>query len=508
MRRSGAVDGYDAVGRETQAPSVPTWRRWAASGLAVGGVALLLLAREPVSAWLWPDTRVQQLRADAANALLAGELTRADGRGARELYAAALALDPDRPDARDGLARVGRAAQVQAETAFAQGRFDDAHASLQLARDLAVPRSRTEALEARLRERAADAAGLDLLLATAHAARAAGRLDGAAESALPLYQRVLAVQPNHIDALEGREDTLADLLQRARDALAGDDLVGAGTLVARVQAVDPGHFDLPDARAALARATTRQLGRADGELDHGRLSLAVAGYRAVQQVDPDNIEAARGLVAVAGAHAAASERHAADFRFVQAQAALLEAQAIAPDAPDVVAAKAYLAQARQSHARLGTGEPTVRRKQQLALLLAEASAAEARGDLLDPPGESAYDKLRAARAIAPGDVEVQTMTARLLPAAQDCFDRELRANRLTGAGRCLDAWRLLDDDASVRAANRRLAQRWVAVGDERLGAGELQAAQHALESARTLDPAINGLDELAARLRTAAAMVD
>ena len=508
MRNSGAADGYDGVDRGVHAPAVHVWRRWAALGLAIGGIAMLLLAREPVSEWLWPDTRVQQLRADAANALLAGELTRADGRGARELYEAALALDPDRPDARDGLARVGRAALARAEAAFARGRFDDAHASLQLARDLAVPRSQTEALERKLSERTIDAAGLDLLLATAHAARAAGRLDGAVDTALPLYQRVLALQPNHIDGLEGREDTLADLLQRASDALRDDDLVRAGTLVARVQAVDPGHFDLPAARAALASATTRRLQQASRELGRGRLSSAVAGYRAVERVDPDNAEAARGLVAVAGAHAAASERHAADFRFVQAQAALLEAQAIAPDAPAVAAARAYLARARQSHARLGSDEPPAQRKQRLATLLAAASAAETRGDLLDPPGESAYDKLRAAQAIAPRDPEVRAMSARLLPAAQGCFDRELRANRLTGAGRCLDAWRLLDDDIAARAASRRLAQRWIAVGDERLGAGELQAAQHALESARALDPTINGLDELAGRLRTAAAMVD
>src|SRR5690606_28329808 len=174
MRKSGAADEYDGVSRAMRAPTVPAWRRWTALALAIGGIAVLLLAREPVSGWLWPDTRVQQLRADAANALLAGELTRADGRGARELYAAALALDPDRPDARDGLARVGRAALEQAEVAFEQGRFDDAQTSLQLARDLEVPRSQTEALESRLRERTVDGAGLDLLLATAHAARAAG----------------------------------------------------------------------------------------------------------------------------------------------------------------------------------------------------------------------------------------------------------------------------------------------------------------------------------------------
>ena len=124
MRKSGADVGYDGrrperieptLGPRPSAPDAPPpdrrpptrprprRRRWVVAILVIAGIALLLLAREPLSDWLWPETRVQQLRADAARALQAGELTSPDGRGARELYEAALALDPDRPDAREGL---------------------------------------------------------------------------------------------------------------------------------------------------------------------------------------------------------------------------------------------------------------------------------------------------------------------------------------------------------------------------------------------------------------------
>ncbi len=506
MRKSGVEDG--------SRPHVPSWHRWAAAALAIAGIALLLLAREPLSEWLWPDTRVQQLRVDAARALQAGELTRADGRGARELYEAALALDPDRPDARGGLARVGRAALAEAEAAFARGDQARARQRLQLAQDLDVPRAQTDALADRLRGRAGSAAGIDLLLAIARVARATGRLDGGPDTALPLYQRILELRPNHTIALEGREDVLAELLQDAEEAVRRNDLARAAELVARVQAVDSGHVGLPAARATLAGHSRETLQQADRDLAADRLSQARDGYRAAADLDPGNTDAARGIVRVANAYAARSERHAADFRFLQAQAALIEAQALAADARAVTAAQQYMARARQSQARLASKVPLAQRAQRVRELLAAAAAAEARGDLLTPPGASAYDKLRAASAIAPQDPAVAAMSERLLPAARDCFEQALRDNRLTSAGACLDTWRLLDsrnldnDERAIRDAQRRLALRWIAVGDERLGAGDLPAAQHALDSARALDPTVDGLDAFAERVRTAAVMVE
>jgi hypothetical protein len=139
-------------------------------------------------------------------------------------------------------------------------------------------------------------------------------------------------------------------------------------------------------------------------------------------------------------------------------------------------------------------------------LLEDAAAAEARGDLLAPPGDSAFDKLRAARALAPRDAAVRVAGARLLPAARDCFERELRGNRLARAQAWLDAWDVAGGrDPAFDAARRRLAARWLAVGDERLGAGELAVAEHALAAARALDPQAPGLAAFAERVRLASA---
>lgn len=66
---------------------------------------------------------------------------------------------------------------------------------------------------------------------------------------------------------------------------------------------------------------------------------------------------------------------------------------------------------------------------------------------------------------------------------------------------CLDAWRqLAPSDEGVATARRRLAQRWIAVGSERLEAGRATDARRALEQARALDPQVPGLGEFAARL--------
>jgi tetratricopeptide (TPR) repeat protein len=480
---------------------------WAAIAIIIAVAALLLVLRQPLSDWLWPETRAQQLRDHAAQALAQGKLTSPDGHGARELYEAALALDPDRTDARAGLARVGQAALAQARRALIERRYADAHRSVALARELAVPTTQVDTVVAVLRRREAAEAGIDRLLPLAAAARSAGKLDGDETSALWIYQRVLELQPTHTQALEGRDDTLTDLLQHAQQALARGELATAAAIVHRVRAADPGHAGLPGALADLSQASERRRRSADADVRNDRLSRAGDSYRAVLAVDPTDEEAMRGMTRLATAYARRSERLAADFRFDEADAALGEANAINPDTAAIAEARQHLARARQSQSRYGSTKLSgADRQRRLRQWLQEAAEAEERGDLLTPPGDSAFDKLRSARAIAPRDARVLQASARLLPAAKACFEKELRGNRLNRARECLDARRVLEgDSAALGESRRRLAQRWVAVGNERLGAGEVQAAQWALTSARTLDPGAPGLDEFAERLRAAAA---
>lgn len=469
-------------------------------------VALLVLLafvyRAPLADRLWPETRAQALREAAAAALARGHLSAADGSGARELYSAALALDPDRVEARAGLQRVARAALVQARTAIRAQRFEDAHRALRLARALSVPEADAGAVAALLREREAAVAGLDELLAEAERARADGRV----EAALLLYQRVLSLQPKRTAALEGREDALSDLLQRADAHMAGGRLAEAAVLVARAARFDPGHVGLPDARAALARAVDARRDAATHALRRGALPDAARSFRELLAIDAGDDSARAGLRDVARTYARRSERFAADFRFEEAARELARARALAPDAGETAAAARRLDQARRSQRQLPrpVADPA-----RVRALLAQVEQAQARGDLMQPPGESAYDYLRAARAQAPRDPAVAAATARLLAAARECFERELTGNRLARAHACLDARIQLGSgrpgDGDLRGDRRRLATRWVAVGVERLGAGELAVARSAATTARTLDAGAAGLAVLEQRLRAAEA---
>lgn len=504
----GRLDDLHVRPRARSLPRRPATSFWAwwLGGLAIALALAAALFRQPIADRLWPETRAQGLQAAAEEALARDHLTAADGSGARELYEAALAIDPDRSEARSGLMRVAEAALAQARTALARGRFEDARRRLRLARELSIPTAQADVLAEALRQREAAHAGLDNLVAQADAARRAGRVDGSAHAALPLYRRVLALQPDRADALRGREDALTDVLEQARDALRQGDLRAAAAGIAIARNYDPGHVDLPDSEARLTEETEAVRRRADANLRRGRLPPAAEAYRSLLELSPDDAAAARGLARVASAHALRAERLAADFEFAAAEAALDAARALAPDAAEVREAGRHLARARQSRARMTPALPSAERDRRVRVLLDEAAAAEARGDLLTPPGDSAFDKLRAARALAPDAAAVRSASARLLPAATACFERELRGNNLARARACLDARGMLsDDDAGMQGARRRLAQRWLAVGDERLAAGELQSAGVALAAARHNDPATPGIAEFAERLRTATA---
>lgn len=413
------------------------WRWWLIGSMLA--IVLLAVLRAPIGALLWPQTRAQALREEAWEALEAGHLSAPDGSGARELFEAALAMDPDRAEARQGLARVALAALEQARHALAQDRFADAHRQLALARALSVPRAEADALADALRQREAGHAGVDSLFARAEEAHAAGRLDGGAGTALPMYAHVLALEPTHAGALRGREDALAELLAQAREALRAGDVPDAARLIATVRTYDPGHVDLPDTMARLME---------EARLDDAGLARLLAGE------DP----------AVVGPGDAAGQ---------------------------------------------GDGEAALDaagRASRVATLLGESDAALAAGNLVDARGGGAADRLAAARGLDPGASGVVAAAERLLPLLRECHARELRANRLRQAATCLEARQALGDDpGDIAAARRQLAERWLAFGEERLGAGEVATARSALAAARVADPDAPGLPDFEQRVRAAAA---
>ncbi|PZO09565.1 MAG: hypothetical protein DCF27_04790 [Lysobacteraceae bacterium] len=77
----------------------------------------------------------------------------------------------------------------------------------------------------------------------------------------------------------------------------------------------------------------------------------------------------------------------------------------------------------------------------------------------------------------------------------------MAGNRLSRAQSCLDARAARDAGSpGLLTDRRRLADRWLAFADERLGANELVLARRALASATALDPTHPGLAAIAERL--------
>ncbi len=145
---------------------------------------------------------------------------------------------------------------------------------------------------------------------------------------------------------------------------------------------------------------------------------------------------------------------------------------------------------------------TPRTRAHLQRLLRQAAQAQARGHWLTPPGESAWDRLRTARALAPQDPDVLAAADAMRDAARSCQSAGLRDNNLARARACLEVWRLLDpNDPGLLPAQRRLAERWLAVGDERLRGGDVAGARQALEQARQVDASVPGIAALAQRLQ-------
>ena len=169
----------------------------------------------------------------------------------------------------------------------------------------------------------------------------------------------------------------------------------------------------PTASIAQAAEEVETLRRnADEDLRRGRLEQAAAGYRAVLERAADDEAAEEGLANVAAAHAARAQRLAADFEFDGAEKELAIARDLAPDSDAIRDATRDLAEARALRARIPSAGGAAQ-QERVRSLLDEATAAIARGELMDPPGESAFDKIAAARALAPNAPEVRSAAHRL-----------------------------------------------------------------------------------------------
>jgi tetratricopeptide (TPR) repeat protein len=500
-------------------------RRQARGGGRGWLVGLALLGLVLAGAWnyqdelrgLLPQTRLNELLRDADQALVENRLTRPDGGGARELYSAVLALDPDNQPARQGLQRVGSRLLDSARTALANGDLDAARSALAQARELAVPAADADALEQSIAARGSRGIELGTLLEQARAARDAGRLDEGEASAVALYRRTLEIDPGNAVALAGLRDTLSAMLDRARALVVAGEYDTAAREIETVAAIDPAHLGLPDARGRLAEARTLYQTGVDAELEagdallkQGRLLSPAADnaqkrYRAALARDAGNARAREGLRRIASSLLGQAERQMADFEFERAATLIDQAQAVDAAAPGIGAARTRLRELQRRREDVAQPDPaSLAAQQRIAELLEQARIAADAGNLLMPPGESAYDRYRAVRTIDPGNAQARAGMAKLPGLARQAFETAIGANRLSTARGAIDALNTLAPaDGALPEMRRRLARSLLGQAAERLGAGEIQRASQAFDQARELDPTNSELPAMQARLEQA-----
>jgi serine/threonine-protein kinase PpkA len=531
-RRNSSPDASDEphIGRMDDVLHTPAPRRRghtpAKSGRGGWGwIALLLLLGLGVGAvffqdqlrGLLPQTRMNELLEQADTALAQDRLSRDDGQGAGELYRAALALDPDSQPARDGLRRVGERFVAQARSALDAGDLAGARAALQQARSLATPSALLDPVEAELRNRETADVQVGSVLDAARAALQRGELDAPDTGAVALFRSVLRADPGNALANAGLRDALTVLLSRANAAVESGAFDDASRQIEDVAAIDPAHLELPDARARLAQARERRAGAIDAQLAQGESLLrenrltapadanAAQVFRSVLAQDPGNAKAREGLGRVAAALIAQAQRRMADFEFEPAQALLDQAGQVVNEAPGLAAARTRLRDLeikRNAAVPPDAGSPA--NTARIATLLQQAAVASAAGNVLTPPGDSAYDSYRAVLAIDGNNAAALAGLAQLPVQTRKRFEDALALNRLDSALRTVEIMgTIAPGDAALPDMRRRLARSFLGQASERLGAGEIRRASQAIDRARELDPTAPELPSMQARLEQA-----
>jgi tetratricopeptide (TPR) repeat protein len=494
--------------------------------LGIGAVTLVYLQQDRLRGML-PATELNDTLTMADQALAAGKLDGTNGDSARELYEKVQAAEPDNDRARDGLRKVGQAEVARADAALNAGNVDEADAATTVANELLGGGNDIERLRQQISRARNPSAQQGSLVDQAQAALDAGKFDGP-DGAGALYRKVLDGDPNNPVAARGLDKVGDALAAQARQAIAANDRKTASSIVERIAAVVPNYGDLPSLRASLAetrkqddQATAGLLSQAADNLRSGKVTgdgddNALARYKAVLATDPDNAQAKAGLGQVAQAlivRASAAE-DAGDNE--QARKLLDQAATLAPKSADLAAARArlgddHVAAASGDAADRASGDGTTpaqlavtpEQKAQVADLVRRARAATARGDIMTPPADCAYDLYRNALAIDGNDAAARSGLQSLPGVVQKQFENAMSNGNLRHAGELLDTMAdLAPGEPGQVGLRQRLASALVDQAQQRGNAGDREGARQSLDAARRLNPDDARLPDAYARLQS------
>ncbi|MHB1059873.1 MAG: tetratricopeptide repeat protein, partial [Rhodanobacter sp.] len=495
---------------------------------------LLLLVAIVLAGALWlnqnrlrdlvPRTDFNTVLTQAQQALQDGRLDGQDGTSARELFQAAAALEPDNDRARDGLRQVGQAELSQADAALQAGNLTLATQQASVARELLGGGSDIDRLDRAINSaRAAQVQTVDLV-DQAQQAFAAGKLDGP-DGAGALYRRVLQADPDNAVAAHGLDQVGYALAVQARKALDAKDDAAANASIEQLAALQPNNGALPALRAMQAQTRKQDSTALDAALKAGQDALragriagdgddtALAHYQAALKLAPDNAQAQVGLGKVAQALTVQASAALDAGDAMQAGRLLDQAEQLAPKSADLAAARARLDRAAPQRPATAAASddgavvpatPAVSPQQSAAVaqLVQRAQAATKSGNIMMPPGDSAYDLYRSALAIDGNNAAALQGLQALPGQVEQQFNQALAAGRLGQAGDMLaNLAELAPGDAAQGALGNRLATAWLDQAEQQLARGDRVGANQSLERARKLAPNHPRVLDLDARLQ-------
>ena len=518
QRRAHANEGRAA--RASRGSSGKRGWLWPLLLLVAIGVGVTFYLEQDRVRGLLPTTELNDVLGRAEQALHDGRLDGNDGSSARELFEAARALEPDNDRARDGLRKVGLAEVAKADAALAAGKPDEAEQATNAARELLGGGSDVD----RLSQAIAKARGASFEAGTLVDQAQQAMSDGRPADAGALYKRILAADPGNAVASHGLDKVGDALAAQAHKEIDAGDRAAAGASVDRLAALLPNYGELPSLRAALVQdqkeddgqlSEAIRLGQAAlraGRISGGGSDTALAHFKDALALDPDNAQAKAGLGQVAQALVVQANAAQDSGDAAQASRLLDQAAELAPKSAELAAARAHLNDTahRPSEGVVPGALPqadaqaqlTPQQNAELARLVRQAEAAARKGNVMLPPGDSAYVQYRRALAID-GNNEAARRGLQELPATVvQQFNQALSNGNLQQAGERLnDLGDLAPGEAGQAELRQRLANAWMDQAEERLSGGDRPAAAQALDHARKLAPGNPRLSSITARLQ-------
>lgn len=446
-------------------------------------------------------------------ALREGRLLTSPGQDALSFFVAALMLDEGDERARAGLAATLDALHAQLSESRDQARIDDVLRRLRGVPGGANLRTRFEALLTTAEPveppsppppRVEPGAGE---YAAAQRAEIAGRFDGA-DGALALY--LAAAGAGHAAAVEAANRIAERIASDAEAAIADGDLTRAQRLLESLTTHTASSARVTTLTASLetARRAAQRLSEIPALLNEAR-TLAERGrlvepngasaadkYLAALSLDRNNEQARSGLdAAVAGALLQVQD--ALNGRQIErAQRLVKRIQALAPRTQGLSEAKVRIDAAIEA-AKGPTPEQRARHDQ----LIREGEIALSTGQLVEPPGDAAFDKFRGAMSLVRNSEEARAGMDAVAQALKDRIEDGLLEGRPTRAHGDLEALQTVAPrDRDIESLKRRVAKGYAELGQKQLDSGNIDSARNSLIAAQQLDSAGIEVGALRARL--------